>query len=128
MKTKVISELNMYKIEQASLYVTMKIDYHYKESHMNKAKTLEELNNNLTNFNEPIEIDNWYNSRVTEIESIISSENYIEAIKIFNNKGLIGKANESLDIRNYMERMIKYLNKPDTNLDNLKQYFHSNLC
>lgn len=127
MKSKVLEELNNKKTEQASLYVKMSIDYHYQESHMNNAKTLDELKNNFTTFNDPIDIDSWYNERVRIIDSILSSNNYLKAIQIFNNKGLIGKANQSLNISDYMERMIRYLNESNTGREYIKQYFHQNL-
>lgn len=128
MKNKVILELSNQKVQQASLFVTMKIDYHYKESHMNKSKNLTELNDNFNTFNNPIKIDEWYNERVNEIESIVSSNNYLKAIQIFNNKGLTGqKANQSLQIANFMERMIKYLNESTIGQGYLKEYFHNDL-
>ena len=95
---------------------------------MNKAQTLEQLNTHFSSFNSPIEIDNWYNERIIKIESIISSNNYLEAIQIFNNKGLTGqKANQSLQIANFMERMIKYLNESTIGQEYLKEYFHNDL-
>lgn len=127
MKNSIFQELESQKIMQASHFVNSKIDYYYKDSHINKSKTLEELQKNFNNFNQPITVDKWFNSRRAEIDNILINKNYTKAIQIFNNKGLIKKASESLQIGDYVERILRYLSSNSKASLHLLKHFHQNL-
>lgn len=127
MKNKIFAELESQKIMQASYFVSSKIDYYYKDSHISKSKTKAELQTNFNNFNQPIAVENWFNGRVEEINSIIATKNYVKAIQIFNNKGLVKKANESLLISDYIDRLIRYIGSNKAASAHLLKYFHCKL-
>ncbi|WP_323586749.1 DUF4435 domain-containing protein [Aliarcobacter butzleri] len=126
-KDSVFDELEKEKVKQSSQYVNSKIDYYYKDSHINKSKTLDELKTNFNSFNEPIKIEEWFNSRIVEIDKILEEKNYINAIQIFNHKGLIKKANEALQISDYIPRLIRYIDLNRESVKHLLKYFHSTL-
>lgn len=127
MKANVFLELEKEKIIQSSQFVNSKIDYYYKDSHINKPKTLDELKMNFDNFNQPIQIEEWFNKRMEEIAKILKEKNYTKIIQLFNNKGLIKKANESLQISDYIPRLIRYLDLNRESVKYLLKYFHEDL-
>jgi len=127
MQISVFNELVKEKVMQSSQYVNSKIDYYYKDSHIKKPKTLDELKTNFNSFNQPIQIEEWFNSRIVEIDKIFKERNYIDAIQIFNHKGLIKKANEALEISDYIPRLIRYLEDNATSTQHLLVYFHEDL-
>ncbi|MCT7533146.1 DUF4435 domain-containing protein [Aliarcobacter cryaerophilus] len=126
-KASVFSELEKEKFMQSSQYVNSKIDYYYKDSHINKSKTLDELKTNFNSFNEPIQIEEWFSNRIAEIDKILEEKSYINAIQIFNHKGLIKKANEALEISNYIPRLIRYMDLNRESVKHVLKYFHSTL-
>ncbi|MDK2051723.1 DUF4435 domain-containing protein [Aliarcobacter butzleri] len=126
-KASVFSELEKEKVMQSSQYVNAKIDYYYKDSHINKSKTLDELKTNFNSFNGPIQIEAWFDDRIVEIDKILEGKNYINAIQIFNHKGLIKKANEALQISDYIPRLIRYIDLNRESTKHLLKYFNEDL-
>ncbi|WP_323596215.1 DUF4435 domain-containing protein [Aliarcobacter butzleri] len=126
-KVSVFSELEKEKVMQSSQYVNAKIDYYYKDSHINKSKTLDDLKTNFNRFNGPIQIEAWFDNRIVEIDKILEGKNYINAIQIFNHKGLIKKANEALQISDYIPRLIRYMDLNKESTKHLLKYFNENL-
>jgi hypothetical protein len=102
LKEKVIDKLEKDKELQISNYVTSYINYVFSEEHVNKARNLQEIKGNFDDFIVKIEIDNLYNKRKEEIEKIINEKDYSKALKIYNNKGLLG----------VVENLLQY--KPNT--------------
>lgn len=87
-KNDIISQLTKDKELQASLYVSSKINFYFSESNMSKGRNKKEIEQNLEEFKSKIDIENWYNDRVSQLDDIISTHNYNAAIRVFNNKGL----------------------------------------
>lgn len=122
-KTEVITLLQD-KIElQVSNFVSTKINYYFKDSHVYKGNTLSNVEENYSNFTSKIEILKWYELRKKEIENIIENKNYKKAISLFNNKGLKTIANKHFNIADFEKRAIKLLQSNTETHDILKTYF-----
>lgn len=102
LKEKVIDKLEKDKELQISNYVTSYINYVFSEEHVKKAESKQEIENNFHKFIAKIEIDDLYNKRKEEIEKIINEKDYSKALKVYNNKGLLG----------VVENLLQY--KPNT--------------
>lgn len=102
LKKRVLDRLETDKEQQISNYVTSYINYVFSEEHVNKARNLQEIKGNFDDFIVKIEIDNLYNKRKEEIEKIINEKDYSKALKVYNNKGLLG----------VVENLLQY--KPNT--------------
>ena len=96
LKGKVIDKLEKDKELQISNYVTSYINYVFSEEHVKNAKNKKEIDDNLHKFIKKIDIDSLYNKRREEIERIIYEKNYLEAIKVYNNKGLLKEIEDLL--------------------------------
>ena len=102
LKKRVLDRLETDKEQQISNYVTSYINSVFSEEHVNKARNLQEIKGNFDDFIVKIEIDNLYNKRKEEIEKIINEKDYPKALKVYNNKGLLG----------VVENLLQY--KPNT--------------
>ncbi|MFW5721437.1 MAG: AAA family ATPase [Bacteroidota bacterium] len=122
-KTDVIAELEKLKVIQVSNYVSTKINYYFKDTHVSKGNSLEQVETNFQSFSDKIEITDWYNSRLNELESIIASKDYKKTISVFNNKGLRSIAMKYLKISDFTERSIKLLLSDKEAQDILISYF-----
>ena len=133
-KNKVIEELNTCKEMQAANHASSKVNYYFKDSNVSQGNSLEDLEKNLRIFNDNINISEWYQQRISDIEDIVNQQDYFRAIKIFNHKGLKKFANEQFKIRNFTDRAIAHLQKnekdhdfyPVTHL--VKKYFPDELA
>jgi ABC-type cobalamin/Fe3+-siderophores transport system ATPase subunit len=122
-KTEVINELSKLKEIQASNYVSAKINYFFTDSDVSKGNKLEQVEENYADFLSKISISDWYNNRITELEQIISTSDYLLTITTFNNKGLKGIASKHFKISDFTERSIKLL-QSDINAQNaIIKYF-----
>ena len=122
-KTDIIEQLKRELELQISNYVSAKINYYFKESHVTKGNTLISVNENFTKFSNEIKIQEWYDNRKIELEKIIKNKDYIKTLSVFNNKGLKAIVNKHFKITDFIERGIKMmLFQPDTH-SLLKKYF-----
>ena len=112
-KTKIINELNNQKEFQVSRYVVARINHHFSESHIEKANNIDEIKSKFNEFTGQINIEEMHGERKEYIEKIINNKEYIEIIKIFNNKGLRQKINEEFNINDFLDRAIRFLNDSD---------------
>lgn len=96
LKEKVIDKLEKDKELQISNYVTSYINYIFSEEHIKNAKTQTAIKSNFDDFIAKIDIDKLYNKRKEEIERIIKEKDYLEAIKVYNNKGLLKEIEDLL--------------------------------
>ena len=96
LKEKVIDKLEKDKELQISNYVTSYINYIFSEEHIKNAKTQTAIKSNFDDFIAKIDIDKLYNKRKEEIERIIKEKDYLEAIKVYNNKGLLKEMEDLL--------------------------------
>ena len=126
-KEDVIKELDKEKDLQISNYISTKINNIFTDTDLTKGNTIEKVKENYELFLNAIDIESFYNQRKTEIEEIIASNNYPQAISVFNNKGLKKIASRHLSITDFTERCFKFLQSKPENLDLLKKYFPSEI-
>lgn len=122
-KEDVIETLRKEKEMQVSLYVSSKINYYFSESHVYKGKTINEIITNFNDFTRKINIGEWYKERTEFLENIIENNKYDEAIKVFNNKGLIRIAEKHFDIGHYIDRALSFLRSSTEAQDILRKHF-----
>ncbi|MFA6619135.1 MAG: AAA family ATPase [Candidatus Neomarinimicrobiota bacterium] len=108
-KNDVIEELDKLKVIQTSNYVSTKINYYFKDSHVSKGNSLDQVETNFQTFSDKIEITEWHGTRITELENIVANKDYKKTISVFNNKGLKSIAMKHLKISDFTERSIKLL-------------------
>jgi len=122
-KSDIIEQLKSELELQISNYVSAKINYYFKESHVSKGNTLALVNENFTKFSNEIKIQEWYDSRKLELEKIIDEKDYIKVLSVFNNKGLKAIANRHFKITDFTERGIKMLQFQSNTHSLLQNYF-----
>lgn len=96
LKEKIIDKLEKDEELQISNYVTSYINYIFSEEHIKNAKNQTAIKSNFGDFIAKIDIDKLYNKRKEEIERIIKEKDYLEAIKVYNNKGLLKEIEDLL--------------------------------
>jgi len=122
-KEKIIEELKKQKEMQISRYVTAKLNFYFSNSSIEKANNIAEVKERYKKFISQVDIDKWCREREEHINRIILKKDYLEAIKIFNNKGLKQKVNEEFKIKDFLERAINFLNTSDEAKDILHSVF-----
>jgi hypothetical protein len=123
----VIGQLQKEVELQASNYVSAKINYYFKDSHVSRGNTLADLNLNYANFTSEIKIQEWYDERLKELDIIIKNRDYSIVLSVFNNKGLRALANKHLKILDFTDKALKLLQfQPDTH-DILRKHFPQEL-
>lgn len=126
-KNKVIEELNKDIDLQTANYVSTKIDYYFKDSHVSRGNDLNKVEENYKKFIEEIKINEWFTQRKGELQKIVSEKNYQRALSLYNNKGLKKIANHHLSITDFTDRAIKFLQHESTSHDFLLQHFPEQL-
>lgn len=120
---KTIKELSDKKEMQVSNYVSSKINYYFSESHVSKGNDLLDIKKQYEEFTKEVDIDEWHRERTEFIDNIISNKNYDEAIKVFNDKGLVKFVNECFSMRNYRDRALSFLQGSAQAQDELRKHF-----
>ncbi|HTO15761.1 MAG TPA: AAA family ATPase [Edaphocola sp.] len=125
LKKEIIYKLKTDKKLQTSNFVSSKINYHYKESHIKKGNSKEELLSSFEAFNNDIKINNWYLERIEEIDDIVQSNNYDKAIMIYNNKGLHTVVEKILGYKSseYRSKALLFLQNSDSAKQILRNKF-----
>lgn len=126
-KMEVLVLLEREKELQISNFVSAKINYYFKDSHVSKGNSLEDVNKNFKKFADEVKIQEWYDIRTSEINEILSSRNYPKALQIFNNKGLRAVANKHLKITDFTERSLQLLQFDPAAIKILQAYFPEEL-
>ncbi|MDA5132952.1 AAA family ATPase [Psychrobacter sp. ANT_H3] len=108
-KSEVIAKLDNIKELQVANYISAKINYYFKSSHVSKGNTRENVKTHYANFTDNINIDEWHDTRESELQDIISSKDYDRALRVINDKGLKVIANRNFNIGNFQDRAINYL-------------------
>lgn len=108
-KSEVIEKLSNTKDLQVANYISAKINYYFKSSHVSKGNTLEDVKTHYSHFTDNISIDDWHDTRETELQYIIDSKDYDRALCVINDKGLKTIANRNFNIGNFQERALNYL-------------------
>ena len=127
-QTKVIESLNRNKEQQASIYLSQQINYKLKEGeHLRNGKNKNEVKELLEHLLSNIDIDGWYNERILKINKIINANDYQEAIKIYNNKGIHSIIEKALGISSYNLKALMYLKESVEAQQLLRSYFPTNI-
>ena len=108
---------------QVSNYVSTKINYYFKDSHVSKGNTLINVNANYSKFTNEIKISEWYNKRKLEIEEIIKTKNYSKTLSLFNNKGLKAIANKHFKISDFADKAVRLLQFQVDTHETILKYF-----
>ncbi|WP_201615610.1 AAA family ATPase [Psychrobacter urativorans] len=108
-KSDVLTRLSETKGLQVANYISAKINYYFKSSHVSKGNTLEVVKTHYANFTSNINIDEWHNARECELQNIIDNQNYDGALSVINDKGLKIIANKNFNIGNFQEKALNYL-------------------
>lgn len=95
--------------QQASYYVTQKINYFFREYQVKKGKTIDEVKNAFTSFISEIQIREWFGERVQDLNEIADNNNYSGAILVYNNKGLHSIIEKAFGMSSYNKKTIEYL-------------------
>ena len=99
LENNVLKLLNENKIIQASNFVSSLINYNFSESHVKKGNELDMVINNLNTFVNNLKLNDAYDERIELLEKIISTKNYEDAIKYYNNKGLLKVIEDILGLK-----------------------------
>lgn len=127
-QTKVIESLNRNKEQQASTYLSQHINYKLKEGeHLRNGKNKDDVKDLLEHLLSQIDVDGWYNERILKINKIIDTNDYQEAIKIYNNKGIHSIIEKTLGISSYNHKALLYLKESDEAQELLRSYFPINI-
>ena len=108
-KSEVIEKLSNTKELQVANYISAKINYYFKSSHVSKGNTRDDVKNHYSHFTDNINIDKWHDIREIELQDIIDSQDYDRALFVINDKGLKTIANRNFNIGNFQERALSYL-------------------
>lgn len=122
-KFEVITQLQKELELQVSNYVSAKINYYFKDSHVSKGNTLVSVIDNYSKFTSEIKIQEWYDHRKSELNEIIKNQNYAKVLSLFNNKGLKTIANKYFKISDFTDKAIKLIQFKHESHDILKKYF-----
>lgn len=122
-KIDVIMQLEREIELQISNYVSAKINYYFKDSHVSKGNTLETVNDNYSKFTSEIKISEWHEKRKLELNQIIVTKDFLKALSVFNNKGLKSIVNKHFKITDFTDRAIKLLQFQSETHEILRNYF-----
>lgn len=108
-KNDIINLLNSNKEQQASNYVSTKIDYYFKDTNLSNGMTLSDIEGNFDNFVSGINIQKDYRERVDFLSEIIEDKNYNEVLRCFNNKGIQKIPERIFNIGKFKDKSIRFL-------------------
>lgn len=120
-KSKVLNLLHRDIDQQASMYVSARIDYYFKTSNISQGKTLEEVTKYYETYENNINIKEWYDKRMCELQAIYDTKNYDIAILVYNNKGLHACVEEQIGLRSqyYRNKALEFLKQASEDVKNL---------
>ena len=125
LEDKVIKLLERDKAIQASNYLTSLLNHNFTESHVKKGNTKAEVKKNLDIFFNNIDLEKNYSERIDLIEDIITNKKYELAIKIYNNKGILGCVEDLLGLKSniYRNKALYFLQTNNDAKEILKKSF-----
>lgn len=89
-KSIVISEMTRDRETLISSLTAAKVERRLKNFDA-KARGKEELGTALSSLTSSIKVDSIYDETASEVNRVIEERNYAEALRLYNNKGLLGK-------------------------------------
>lgn len=108
-KNDIISLFNSNKEQQASNYVSTKIDYYFKDSNLSTGMNFSDIENNFNNFISDINIKKDYEERMDYLNNIIENKKYIEILSCFNNKGIQKIPERIFNVGKFKDKSIRFL-------------------
>lgn len=122
-KADIIEQLSKEIELQVSNFVSSKINYYFKDSHVSKGNDLSAVNNNFNRFTNEIKIQEWYDERKAYLLEIIDKKKYKEALSVFNNKGLQAIVNKRFKITDFIDRATRLIQYDSNTHKYLLKYF-----
>lgn len=108
---------------QVANYVSTKINYYFKDSHVSKGNTFVNINDNYQKFSNEINIQEWFSIRKLELEQIIKDNDYNRVLSVYNNKGLKAIVNRKFKITDFTDKAIKHLQFENKTHNILRKHF-----
>ena len=108
-KSRVFELLRRNKEQQASQYVSGKINFVFNNSNMTKGTTKDQVKANYNDFCHNIDVEGWYNHRINEIDDVLNTRNYQKAILLYNNKGLKQTVEAEWSITKFHDKAIEFI-------------------
>jgi energy-coupling factor transporter ATP-binding protein EcfA2 len=112
---------------QSANYVSAKINYYFKNSHVSRGKNMVEVESNFAKFIGEVDISSWYAERKCEIEKIVADKNYKRALQIYNNKGLRVVAQRNFRVSEFIDRAVRFLIRNNDMPSILRRHFPNEL-
>ena len=109
--------------QQASYYVTQKINYFLREYQVRRGKSVDEVEKAFTSLKDDIQIREWFDKREQELNEIIDRNNYSEAILAYNNKGLHSIIEKAFGMSSYNKKALEYLKASEDAKQLLRRMF-----
>ncbi|MDD4514826.1 AAA family ATPase [Massilibacteroides sp.] len=88
LKQKTIEKLTHDKERQVANFLSNKINFYFKESHLKGGNSKDEIYSSFNDFRDQIMIEEWYSERSKEIDDLIKQQDYEKVVELYNNKGL----------------------------------------
>ena len=126
-KSEVIAKLFNTKELQVANYISAKINYYFKSSHVSKGNTLWDVKAHYSDFTNSINIEEWHETRLFKLQSIIDNEDYQKALSVINDKGLKTIANKNFNVGNFQDKALTYLQFNQNSHQHLLKHLPSEL-
>lgn len=126
-KNIIISALEDDIESQAASFISTEIDFYFKEANIREGRTKSAIESNFQAFVTSIQINDKYNERTNKLQEIVDRKNYLEVLKVYNNKGLMAKTHNILEIKSYKRLAIKQLKLNQEARECLKKHFPDTL-
>lgn len=122
-KNEVISELEKLKNVQVSNFVSTKINNIFTDSDLSQGNTLATVKSNYDLFLSLINVEDFFEKRLEEINIIIAQQDYQAALRIFNNKGLRKIAAKHFGVTDFKDKSLKLLESKPEKYEIFKKHF-----
>ncbi|WP_228390370.1 hypothetical protein, partial [Pseudomonas helleri] len=108
---------------QVSNYVSAKINYYFRSSHVTRGRNANEIQEHFASFIGAVDIPAWHDERKQELQKIISEKNYSRALQVYNNKGLKAIVQRHLKISDFSDMAVRVLIEKSETRCILKRHF-----
>lgn len=112
---KVLNHLSKHKEMQVMRYASNRLNQHLSDTHVHPGESLEEIESNYLRYQSNIKLHDWVAARREEIDRILETQSYSDAIRIINDKGLRSIVNTALGVKDFHRLAIEALEE-DLNL------------
>ena len=122
-KKRVIKKLNDDFESLVARYVSQKVDYFVKSEAVAMGGTIQDVEYNFREVVSKVNIGSWAEEKRKEITEVIISENYVECLKIYNNKGLPAEVGGMLQTKRYKDIAIDVIKKSHDKKESFEKFF-----